>query len=307
GVGAHAYRISVWDQVQGRKWYLFASIDYTISSIPLKLSICVQLLRITSGIRKGYAYCLYGLMALTTTSAIARILVWITRCKPFAASWNPALGHCQSAQTILVATYVFSAVSIFDDWACAILPVFLLWNVQLSLRNKLQVGFILSLGVLASIATSLRFRHLLSYVSQDDYLYGLATLSTWSQTEVTLAITAGSLPALRPMLSQFTMFSSSSGRSKSKSRTRTLGQGGFLLKLRQLSRSRRVRHLGSVDDDGTTYTGHAAHAIGGADVEQGGGEADSASQTYILGEEREGQDIVIETHIEVKSSGKSDS
>jgi hypothetical protein len=166
GGGARAYRISQWDSMQAKKvgqvcsarlktvtdpcsqWFLFGSMNYTISVVPIKSSICVQLLRITSGIKRVYAYILYSVIALTTCTMIVRLVVWTTRCRPFAANWNPALGKCGSTEVVLQVSYFFSSVCILTDWVCAILPIFLLWNVQLSLRRKLQVGFVLSLGFL---------------------------------------------------------------------------------------------------------------------------------------------------------------
>jgi hypothetical protein len=166
GAGAHKNRVPAWDDMQGRKvsqmvelyvarlsdlrlqWFLLSSIAYTVSIIPIKFSICVQLLRITSNISRSCAFVLYSVMVLTAASMVARITAWTTRCKPFNATWDNHAGECRSPRTLLSVTYFFSAVCILSDWVCAILPIFLVWNVQLSLRTKFQVGVILSLGAL---------------------------------------------------------------------------------------------------------------------------------------------------------------
>jgi hypothetical protein len=44
--------------------------------------------------------------------------------------------------------YATTAVNIATDWFCALLPVPLLWNVQLNLNAKISVGVILGLGAL---------------------------------------------------------------------------------------------------------------------------------------------------------------
>jgi hypothetical protein len=41
-----------------------------------------------------------------------------------------------------------AVVSILSDWIFAVLPIFLLWNVQLDWRVKLSVMGMLGLGIL---------------------------------------------------------------------------------------------------------------------------------------------------------------
>ncbi|KAF2867759.1 hypothetical protein BDV95DRAFT_622092 [Massariosphaeria phaeospora] len=290
GGGARAYRISHWDGMQARKFYLFGSINYTISIIPMKTSICVQLLRLTARIKPVYAYVLYATMGVTICASVIRVIVWTTRCKPFAAAWNPALGTCGDPNIVLHVSYFFSAICILTDW--------------MSLKKKLQVGFVLSLGFLASIATCVRFKYLTAYVDPKEYLYGLPDMGIWSGLETTLGMIAGSLPALRPLWRSLTDRSSSSTNKATGRRT-----GGLTHRLQMLKSSSRRHPLGDGDgpDNDVTYMGHVIQVSGGKDLERGTGhghgharaQGDSASQTHILGEER--GDILMETQIEVKS------
>lgn len=57
-------------------------------------------------------------------------------------------GRCQdrSIQTLLLYAVAFVAIS--TDWVFAILPIFLLWNVQLNWRVKGPVIIMLGLGIL---------------------------------------------------------------------------------------------------------------------------------------------------------------
>jgi hypothetical protein len=54
--------------------------------------------------------------------------------------------HDRSIQTTL--SYAVAVVSISTDWIFAILPMFLLWNIQLDWRVKGSVMGMLGLGVL---------------------------------------------------------------------------------------------------------------------------------------------------------------
>ncbi|KAF2866729.1 hypothetical protein BDV95DRAFT_622738 [Massariosphaeria phaeospora] len=272
GMGARMELVSEADDLQGRKWFLLSSFAYTICIVPLKCSICVQLLRITSRIKRIYAFILYGVMIFTTVAMVARIIAWVTRCTPFNATWDNSAGTCQPPTVLLRVTYFFSAVCILGDWVCAILPIFMLWKVQFSLSTKLQVGFVLSLGALASIATCVRFKYFNSYLKEDDYLYAVVFVSIWAQIETALAIIAGSLPALRPILRNASGFFTTA---KYTDQSYKMGPPTAISKANKKSQN---SHL-------DTYMGQAISGdVVKADLEND--VEDSASQTYILSEDR---------------------
>lgn len=57
-------------------------------------------------------------------------------------------GFCQDRSIQTALSYAVAVVSILSDWIFAILPIFLLWNVQLDWRVKCSVVGMLGLGVL---------------------------------------------------------------------------------------------------------------------------------------------------------------
>lgn len=79
-------------------------------------------------------------------SVMAFIVVFV-QCRPFAASWT-GQGKCISVDVIIIPTYVFSAANILVDWVVAILPAFIVWNLQLRRKLKLLSFGILGVGVL---------------------------------------------------------------------------------------------------------------------------------------------------------------
>lgn len=70
-------------------------------------------------------------------------------------------------------------MNIAIDWYCALLPVPLLWNAPLSLRTKLSVGFLLSLGILASVSACVRQKYTAALYSSQDVTYSLGNLMIW--------------------------------------------------------------------------------------------------------------------------------
>lgn len=85
---------------------------------------------------------------MSAVSTFIAILAVLIRCKPVAASWNPALGTCLPQTIIITLTYVVSVINIINDFAVAIIPIIMLWNVQMRRKLKIITTMILGLGIL---------------------------------------------------------------------------------------------------------------------------------------------------------------
>jgi hypothetical protein len=68
------------------------------------------------------------------------------------AAWREDLGKtggdCKDAVYLENVYFFNSAVNIFTDWATALMPIPLLWSVQMNRNSKLLVAGILGLGIL---------------------------------------------------------------------------------------------------------------------------------------------------------------
>lgn len=150
---------------------------YVSGSVLIKASIVATLLRITTTTQVRYKIALWFLLTLSIVAtltaskcirqrlAYARsylcrsslesrrntnsgaVIAVLVRCKPISASWT-GQGTCLDQSIIVTLTYVVSAVNILTDWSVAIMPAFILWNVQMKRKLKLMTGMILGLGVL---------------------------------------------------------------------------------------------------------------------------------------------------------------
>lgn len=125
---------------------MFWQIFYVGGSVFIKASICTQLARITTNRRhKIFLWLLIVSSVVITLIAIGAVLF---RCKPVAASWNPALGTCIDQTIIIILTYVVSGMNIATDWAVAIMPIFILWNLQMRKTLKRMAGVVMGVGAL---------------------------------------------------------------------------------------------------------------------------------------------------------------
>lgn len=125
---------------------MFWQIFYVSSLVFIKASICAQLVRITTN--RYYIIFLWTLVALSAMVSLLGFFAVLLRCKPVAASWDPSLGTCVDQMIIIVITYVVSGMNIFTDWSVAVMPVLILWNVQMRKTLKRMAGIIMGVGAL---------------------------------------------------------------------------------------------------------------------------------------------------------------
>lgn len=114
----------------------------------IKLSLAIFLIRIA--VKKRYVWILRISMVVISIWSTAIFLYNIFQCNPVQAQWDFTITpkSCVSGTSFVGAAYAISVQSIVSDWLYALLPMFMIWNVQMNVQKKVTVGFILSLGVL---------------------------------------------------------------------------------------------------------------------------------------------------------------
>lgn len=87
------------------------------------------------------------------------------------------------------------------DLLVAILPVRVIWGLQIPKRQKIALLCILTIGWFVCIVSILRLHALILLAAHptDQSWYGSAT-AYWSSIEMNLAIVCASLPALKPLI-----------------------------------------------------------------------------------------------------------
>ncbi|OCK72870.1 hypothetical protein K432DRAFT_340970 [Lepidopterella palustris CBS 459.81] len=202
GLGVHNYGAPIAEMREGIMWFSLWQIFYVTSTVPVKTSICVTLIRLTPELL--YKRILWALIAGSIISTIMACIVVFTTCRPMAFTWDKTIpgGKCNSIETIIAMSYLVSGINIITDWTCAIMPVIIVWSIQLKLKLKVSVSVILGMGVLASIATLIRLKTIPAYKNTNDFLYGIAEIAIWSAVEIGLGIIAGSAAALKPLFNK---------------------------------------------------------------------------------------------------------
>lgn len=96
--------------------------------------------------------CVYVVMAVSLSYGFAYIIVVTFQCLPVSYSWTRWDGeHSGTCINVNTATWAASAINIFIDLTIIILPMPMLIRMNLSLRKKVQVVAMFSVGLLCVI------------------------------------------------------------------------------------------------------------------------------------------------------------
>ncbi|KAK0736326.1 hypothetical protein B0T21DRAFT_411511 [Apiosordaria backusii] len=175
-----------------------------------KVSVGFFLLRLTPS--KRFQRFVIGMIIFTVLSATGNFLTVFFQCQPLAFTWGGvAEGECMPPANLKFAAFFNSSVAVLTDVIFALLPVPMLWKVQLNWKVKSAVAAILALGVFAAVAAIVKITFLGSYGKHGDFLWDSADLTIWTTIEICTAIIAASFPCLKPLFK--TLFDGSSARS----------------------------------------------------------------------------------------------
>ncbi|KAG9230701.1 hypothetical protein BJ875DRAFT_519158, partial [Amylocarpus encephaloides] len=137
------------------------------------------------------------LVIFTLVSAFTIIFA----CLPVQASWDLTLAQtakCYSKDTFTAIGLFNSSVNILTDVLFSCLPIPMVWNLQVNIRTKMSLIFILSLGMFACVAAIVK-TVLQSQVYSTPNTTREDTYFIWNSVELYVGITAASLPSLRPL------------------------------------------------------------------------------------------------------------
>ena len=115
--------------------------------IAAKISIGLLLLRLT--INRIHIWIIWIVMLLTVITGVVFFFVTLFQCSPVSYFWDQAIGapgSCIDIEIIIGLTYLYSAINAVCDFTFGLLPIFLVWNLQMDLKSKILLVPILSMA-----------------------------------------------------------------------------------------------------------------------------------------------------------------
>ncbi|RGP65176.1 hypothetical protein FLONG3_9316 [Fusarium longipes] len=164
-----------------------------------KCAVGIFLLRIVRNrFQKVFIWAfLLGTVAITLFSSV----VVVVQCDPVKSTWDKRInGTCWidfSKVGLTVGSWFVVA-----DFCFAILPWFVIWELNMKRKEKITVACGLSLGIFAGICGIVR-TVALDGLNASEYVYDTVDMLIWSATESTATIMCSSIPVLRPLYVRF--------------------------------------------------------------------------------------------------------
>ena len=95
--------------------------------------------------RRSFRYAAYRLTVVTVLYWVGYILTGFLICRPLALNWNKTLkGHCGNTS---IQKNGAAAINMILDVAIVVLPMPVLWTLQMPLKSKIALSGIFSLGL----------------------------------------------------------------------------------------------------------------------------------------------------------------
>ncbi|THC94980.1 hypothetical protein EYZ11_005533 [Aspergillus tanneri] len=166
----------------------------------VKVSILVLLRRLLGTLRP-VRIAITCLIIFTVMWAFTELMGNIFQCSPVQYYYDTRLnGHCMAGQTKLFQTS--ACLSLVEDIIILLLPMPVVWRLNMTVQQKLTLTFVFSLGALVCIFSLLRVIEF-NHFHTNDLAASSAKESIWTALELDVAIICGCLPVLKPLISGF--------------------------------------------------------------------------------------------------------
>ena len=176
---------------------LMSAIVSTWSVALLKTSIAVMLLRFQQA--RAWAIFLYVVVGVQIATAVFVTIMQSTRCVPIQALWDPTLpqDRCWSQNSFKIGLTIAAVLVIVTDFIFALIPLVFLRNIRRSLRDRLIIGFLMSLGLFASAASIVKAVSVQGFDQSADSSGTGLVIAIWASVESQVGIIAACIPCLR--------------------------------------------------------------------------------------------------------------
>ncbi|KAJ8130819.1 hypothetical protein O1611_g2804 [Lasiodiplodia mahajangana] len=145
---------------------------------------------------KNFRLICYTLMGITVVYFISVVVEAFAICKPVAFSWDKTIegGTCPGQSAAFLGAGVMNLALDLIIW---IIPMPMLFNLQLSMPKKLGVASMFSLGAVICIISLLRVLWLVN-LDLTDLTYGVGPGTIYSALEPILGVINACLPTIKP-------------------------------------------------------------------------------------------------------------
>ncbi|KAL8733774.1 MAG: hypothetical protein Q9181_003468 [Wetmoreana brouardii] len=168
-----------------------------------KISVAFLIQRI-QGPGKWRVWFLRFISVSVFITALFAVIFLFAQCQPARAHWTPSMikngtGHCWNPIPVNNYDIVIAGYFAFLDFALAILPVDIVWKLQIATKKKLLLCALLGMGIFAGVCAAIKTSQLRTVTKKTDITWKTSQYLLWNALEVNVIIIAACIPTLRPL------------------------------------------------------------------------------------------------------------
>ncbi|EGD89207.1 hypothetical protein H112_02819 [Trichophyton rubrum D6] len=199
GAGLHMNQATDRQLLMLLKTFVAGPILWSTATTLIKLSI-LSFYHKVFGSKQSMRIAVYIESIVTIALYLAGILEPFLLCRPFNYTWNKeAHGTCGNATKAYLAIAV---ANLIVDLSIYLLPIPVLWNLQMNLVKRLALCGIFAIGLVVCVFSSLRIYAVLT-LEVNDYSHSMIKDITFGGLEVELGAINACLPFYRPLVAKY--------------------------------------------------------------------------------------------------------
>ena len=185
GGGTHQWNLTAERAIHIARIANVAEILYNPAAFFTKLSITLQIMRIFGGLHRGGVYwTCHAIIWFNLAFQLAMMLVAIFHCQPQRKYWMPWIeGKCLAPGPPLL---VSATISTATDIVLFVVPIFCIWRLQMSKKQKWGVSAVFATAFFAVICSIMRISSTVTFIraGENDSTWGFTDLALWTFGEV---------------------------------------------------------------------------------------------------------------------------
>ncbi|KAI9711815.1 MAG: hypothetical protein M1820_001960 [Bogoriella megaspora] len=283
GLGKHVWNLDLQHRIRALK-YSYVSQPVQILAVTAgRISFSITLIGLIGPHDQGKKYFIWFLVLGQIIINFSTVIIILAQCGSHPdALWNPITAKengvkCWSPAVQTNYSYFQSSANVATDLVLTILPVWMIWGMQLKSALRITLVCLLGLSFFAMAATVVKTYEIRGLSERSDDTTATVPLYTWAVFEISFTIIAASIATLRPLYRRFFSSSISGPYPTGEAYKLSERRGGFSRKSRSASRQWPNHRRGGSDLMNITVAG----AINGS---QSSNEVDKiwAGQDYAL-------------------------
>ncbi|MCJ1429776.1 hypothetical protein MMC29_007691, partial [Sticta canariensis] len=160
----------------------------------IKLSILLLYKRAFAITSMRYAIYVVGFFVLS--SSISNALSFTFQCTPLARSWNIEIpGHCVNQPLVIMLASMFSFLT---DCAIYIMPMPVIWRLQLAIMRKVELTLVFAVGGFVCLTGVARLKLTIA-IDPKDLTYTTVGPTNWCLIESEIGLVAGNMLSMGPL------------------------------------------------------------------------------------------------------------